>query len=85
VADSCIVCGGVLAVLLAARGVSIDGTRHTAAPRPGGPGGETATRTGEGPAGEPSLREDPPGPRSAAIDGTRSVPDRPATPGDGSL
>ncbi len=84
VADSCIVCGGVLAVLLAARGVSIDGTRHTAAPRPAGPGGGTATRTGEGPAGEPGPREDPPGPRSAALDGPRSVPDRPATPGDGS-
>jgi signal peptidase II len=27
-ADSCIVCGGVLAVLLAARGLRIDGTRH---------------------------------------------------------
>ena len=35
VADSCIVCGGILAVLLAARGVSIDGTRHAAA-RPAG-------------------------------------------------
>ncbi len=30
VADSCIVCGGILAVLLAARGISIDGTRHAA-------------------------------------------------------
>jgi signal peptidase II len=84
VADSCIVCGGVLAVLLAARGVSIDGSRHTAAARPGGPGGGTATRTGEGAAGEPGPREDPPEPRSAALDGTRSVPDRPPTPGDGS-
>jgi signal peptidase II len=27
VADSCIVCGGVLAVLLAVRGVRLDGTR----------------------------------------------------------
>ena len=34
VADSCIVCGGMLAVLLAARGVSIDGTRNAAAARP---------------------------------------------------
>ena len=31
VADSSIVCGGVLAVLLAARGVSLDGRRHQAA------------------------------------------------------
>ncbi len=35
VADSCIVCGGILAVLLAARGVPLDGRRHQAA----GPGG----------------------------------------------
>lgn len=33
VADSCIVCGGVLAVLLAARGVPIDGRRHQPAQR----------------------------------------------------
>jgi signal peptidase II len=81
VADSCIVCGGVLAVLLAARGVPIDASRHAASPRPGGPGGGTAPRPGEGAAGEPGLREDPPGPRSAALDGPRSVPDRPSTPG----
>ena len=31
VADSCIVCGGILAVLLAVRGISIDGSRHQAA------------------------------------------------------
>ncbi len=87
VADSCIVCGGVLAVLLAARGVSIDGTRNLAAARPAGPGGGTAARTGED-AGHPGLRDDPPGPRDepsgprgAALDGPRPVADRPATPG----
>jgi signal peptidase II len=60
VADSCIVCGGVLAVLLAARGIPLDGHRRQAA----GPGSPEAT----------------PGPRSAAVDGTTVVPDRPATP-----
>ncbi len=47
VADSCIVCGGVLAVLLAARGISLDGGRHQAA-RPGGAGDrdDHAERTG---------------------------------------
>jgi signal peptidase II len=29
VADSCIVCGGILAVVLAARGIRLDGTRET--------------------------------------------------------
>ncbi len=53
VADSAIVCGGVLAVLLAARGYRLDGTRdgqHTTdgsagpagLPGPGGPGGPAA-------------------------------------------
>ncbi|MGD0924759.1 MAG: signal peptidase II [Streptosporangiaceae bacterium] len=68
VADSCIVCGGVLAVLLAARGVSIDGTRNAAAAQPAGPSGGTATGIGEG----------------AARDAASPVPDRPSTPGDGS-
>jgi len=87
VADSCIVCGGVLAVLLAARGVSIDGSRHAAAARPDGPRGGTADGTGEGAAGTPGPREDPPAQRGAALDGTRPVPDRPPAPrvtGDGS-
>ena len=39
VADSCIVCGGILAVLLAARGVPLDGRRPQAA-GPGGTGGQ---------------------------------------------
>jgi lipoprotein signal peptidase len=81
VADSCIVCGGVLAVLLAARGISIDGTRNAAAARPAGSGVGAVTGTGEGPAGERGPREDPPGPRSAALDGSRSVPGRPGEPG----
>ncbi len=38
VADACIVCGGVLAVLLAVRGISIDGTRNAAAGPSAGPG-----------------------------------------------
>jgi signal peptidase II len=39
VADSAIVCGGVLAVLLAARGIRLDGTRdgHGVSGRPGAP------------------------------------------------
>jgi lipoprotein signal peptidase len=36
-ADSAIVCGGVLMVLLAARGHGLDGARQPAAPRPGTP------------------------------------------------
>ncbi len=66
VADSCIVCGGILAVLLAARGIPLDGRRQQAA----GPGSPEAT----------------PGPRSAALDATTPVADRPAAPrtsGDG--
>jgi signal peptidase II len=48
VADSCIVCGGILAVLIAARGVPIDGRRPGSA-QPGGAGdrdGDRAERTG---------------------------------------
>jgi len=91
VADSCIVCGGVLAVLLAVRGISIDGTRNTAA----GSGPGTATMISGGAAAEPGPRDDPsgaqedphtprddsPGPRGAALDGTRSVPGTPHPPG----
>jgi signal peptidase II len=39
VADSCIVCGGILAVVLAARGIRLDGTREARAT-----GGEDAAR-----------------------------------------
>ena len=76
VADSCIVCGGILAVLLAARGISIDGTRHAAAR----PAGGDAAGIGEGTPGEAGPRDEPPGPRSA-LGGTRPVPDRPSPPG----
>jgi signal peptidase II len=87
VADSCIVCGGILAVLLAARGISMDGTRHAAAsPAGGSPAGGSAAGGGA-PAGlgestprEAGPHDGPPGPRSA-LDGTRSVPDRPSPPG----
>ncbi|HEY8045258.1 MAG TPA: signal peptidase II [Streptosporangiaceae bacterium] len=47
VADSCIVCGGVLAVLLAARGIPIDGRRRQAAQQSAAPDhGDHAERTG---------------------------------------
>jgi signal peptidase II len=48
VADSSIVCGGILAVLLAARGLQIDGTRPERAAR--GPAGDAGT-PGPGTAG----------------------------------
>jgi signal peptidase II len=76
VADSCIVCGGILAVLLAVRGISIDGTRHAPA-RPAG--GNTAAGPGESAPGEAGPRDEPTGP--GALDGTRPVPDRPSSPG----
>ncbi len=81
VADSCIVCGGILAVLLAARGVSIDGTRSAAGTGPGG------TAAAAGAAGEPGLRAEPPAPGGTTLDGispaASSVADRPAPPGEG--
>jgi lipoprotein signal peptidase len=51
VADSAIVCGGVLAVLLAARGYRLDGSRDGSAgpaklPGPGGPGSPAAGERG---------------------------------------
>jgi signal peptidase II len=47
VADSCIVCGGVLAVLLAARGIPIDGRRrHAAQQSAAADHGDHAERTG---------------------------------------
>ncbi|GAA1833150.1 signal peptidase II [Actinomadura chokoriensis] len=59
-ADSAIVCGGVLAVLLAARGLQVDGTRISDAdddpPKP-----EPAAEPEPGPGREPA-----PGPESAA-------------------
>jgi signal peptidase II len=86
VADSCIVCGGVLAVLLAARGISLEG-RQTARPDSAG----EAVQTGEqghdhGHGSGPGTGQTPPGPRTADLDATTPVPDRPAAPrtsGDG--
>ncbi len=56
VADSCIVCGGVLAVLLAVRGVRIDGTVI-----PPGAAGPAASKPGDREAamGEPDGQETP--------------------------
>jgi signal peptidase II len=65
VADSCIVCGGVLAVLLAARGVPLEGTRAVLVPgddppeppdRRSAPSGGTPPRFGraDNPAGDGS-------------------------------
>ena len=45
VADSCIVCGGFLAVVLAARGIRLDGTREFRA----GSGQDAATKPASGP------------------------------------
>jgi signal peptidase II len=87
VADASIVCGGVLAVLLAARGISLDGRRHHAA--------RAGSAAAAGPAGEAgghshgtgaTVSKMPPGSRSAAQDGSTPRPDRPAAPrpsGDG--
>jgi signal peptidase II len=65
VADSCIVCGGVLAVLLAARGIPLDGKREPVRPPAGGPpGGDQPARAEPAraepaapPAGQPVTRE----------------------------
>jgi signal peptidase II len=49
VADSAIVCGGILAVLLAARGVRLDGTRDRPGKHPGdGPGGRPGGGAADG-------------------------------------
>lgn len=60
VADSAIVCGGVLAVLLAARGFRLDGTREGQAGAgggggPGGPSGPGGRDDGNGSAGDPAA------------------------------
>jgi signal peptidase II len=87
VADASIVCGGVLAVLLAARGISLDGRRHQAA-RAGSAAAarQTGEAGGHGHGTGASVSEMPPGSRSAAQDGSTPRPDRPAAPrpsGDG--
>jgi signal peptidase II len=81
VADSSIVCGGILAVLLAARGLQIDGTvpeRAARGPRGGAGSGEVGTGevstgdaspAGPGTAGSGTAGPGTPGPGSAAGDG----------------
>jgi signal peptidase II len=82
VADSSIVCGGVLAVLLAARGISLDGRRNQAVrPHSAAGAGDAGGHADGAPA-----REALPGPRSAATDAAGPGPDQPAAPrpsGDG--
>jgi lipoprotein signal peptidase len=85
IADSCIVCGGVLAVLLAARGIPLDGGQPDGV-RPHGeqPDGEQpdgARPDGERPAGTRPDGDCPDEPRSAVLDG-RPAAGRPVT-GDG--
>ena len=87
VADASIVCGGVLAVLLAARGISLDGRRHQAArPDSAAAAGEPGEAGGPGHGTGATVGEMPPGSRSAAQDGSTPRPDRPPAPrpsGDG--
>jgi signal peptidase II len=87
VADASIVCGGVLAVLLAARGISLDGRRHqTARPGSAAEAGEVSEAGSHGHGTGATVGEMPPGSRSVAQDGSTPGPDRPAAPrpsGDG--
>jgi signal peptidase II len=46
-ADSAIVCGGILTVILALRGYHLDGTRGDVSARPSGPGGSSAQSPGQ--------------------------------------
>jgi len=84
VADASIVCGGVLAVLLAARGISLDGRRHHAArPDSAAAAGDAG---GHGRGTGATVSGVPPGSRAAVKDASRPGPDRPAAPrpsGDG--
>jgi signal peptidase II len=72
VADSCIVCGGVLAVLLAARGIPLDGVRQPADGDPAGgqpAGGQPAG--GQPAGGQPAGAQadgPPPGPPPGMAD-----------------
>ena len=88
VADSCIVCGGILAVLLAARGIPLDGVRQPAGGQPGGgqpadaqpaaPSANGQQPGGGHPDGARPAGDYPDEPRSAVLDG-RSVADRQVT------
>jgi lipoprotein signal peptidase len=53
-ADSAIVCGGVLAVLLASRGLQLDGTRVTGSEPDSGPRTDAEADAGTGPAEPPA-------------------------------
>jgi signal peptidase II len=87
VADSSIVCGGVLAVLLAARGISLDGRRHQAGrPDRAAAAGEASDADGHDHGTGATVGEAPPGSRTTAKDRGTPGPDRPAAPrpsGDG--
>jgi signal peptidase II len=80
VADSAIVCGGVLAVLLAAGGYRLDGTREgPRGPRPGPHGrGERGTRPPGQAEGSPQPGQPDGGPQPGQVDGGR-----PPAPDDG--
>ena len=56
-ADSAIVCGGVIAVLLAILGLRMDGTREVREPA-AGTAGETAAEKADGPGADPPAAED---------------------------
>ncbi|MEU6749115.1 signal peptidase II [Spirillospora sp. NPDC046719] len=64
-ADSAIVCGGVLAVVLAARGLQIDGTRLA-----GKDGDEDGDGGPDGSSAEPPAAEEPPAAKDAKAPGT---------------
>ncbi|GAA3759184.1 signal peptidase II [Spinactinospora alkalitolerans] len=59
IADSCIVCGGVLAVLLAFRGVNIDGTRESDRDREDTGEASSGGDAGDGPRAAEPRRDDP--------------------------
>jgi signal peptidase II len=82
VADSCIVCGGVLAVLLAARGIPLDGMRQPGGGRPGGGQPAGAPPAGRSPGGQQPGGGQPDGgqPGGARPDGARPAGDYPAEP-----
>ena len=80
IADSCIVCGGVLAVLLAARGVPLDGGQPDGA-RPHGVQPDGEQPDGARPDGTRPDGDCPDEPRSVVLD-ARPAAGRPVT-GDG--
>lgn len=80
VADSAIVCGGALAVLLAARGLQIDGTRvQSQRAKPAGQAGQTGAAEQR----PPQPASDPSAPGQAASDQSMSGPPESGQPGPG--